>query len=55
MNKIISDNTQVEVSGKAKEIFCAYVIGNWRSEPHQQQQNYAERIVENTTNQMMEQ
>ena len=34
MDKLISDNSQVEVSGKAKDIFHAYVIGNWHSEPH---------------------
>ena len=43
MDKLISDNAQVEVSGKAKDIFRAYVIGNWHIEPQQQQQNYAER------------
>ena len=33
MDKLISDNAQVEVSGKAKDVFRAYVIGNWHSEP----------------------
>ena len=58
MDELISDNAQVEVSGKAKDFFCTYVIGNWLSEPHQHQQNYTERKyqqVKNTTNQMMEQ
>ena len=57
MDKLISDNAQVEISRKAKDIFRAYVIGNWHSEPHQQQQNYAERKyqhVKSTTNRMME-
>lgn len=57
MDQLISDNAQVEIAGKAKDIFRAYVIGNWSSEPHQQQQNYAKRKyqhVKNTTNQMME-
>ena len=53
MYKLISDNAQVEISGKTKDIFHAYVIGNWHSEPHQQQQNYVERKyqhVKSTTN-----
>ena len=57
MDRLISNNTQVETAGIAKDIFCAYVIGHWSSEPHQQQQNYAERKyqhVKNTTNRMME-
>ena len=57
MDKFISDNAQVETSGKAKDIFRAYVIGNWYSEPHQQQQNCAERKyqhIKSTTNRMME-
>ena len=43
--------------GRAKDIFRAYVIENWSSETHQQQQNYAERKyqhVKNTANRMME-
>ena len=43
MNKLISDRAQVEVGRKVKDILRALVIGNWQSEPHQQQQNPAER------------
>ena len=57
MDRLVSDNAQVETAGRAKDIFRAYVIGHWSSEPHQQHQNYAERKyqhVKNTTNRMME-
>ena len=42
-NKLISDRAQVEISKKIHDILRAYSIGNWQSEPHQQQQNPAER------------
>ncbi len=57
MDKLISDGAKVETTGRVKDIFRAYVIGNWHSEAHQQQQNYAERKyqhVKRTTNRMME-
>ena len=57
MDKLISDGAMVETRGRAQDLFRAYVIGNWHSEPHQQHQNFAERKyqqVKNTTNCMME-
>ena len=42
-NKLISDRAQVEISNKVLGILRALVIGDWQSEPHQQQQNPAER------------
>ena len=57
MDKLISDGAKVETSGRAKDIFRAYVIGNWHSEAYQQQQNYAERKyqqVKTVTNRIME-
>ena len=57
MDKLISDGTKVETSGRAKDLFRAYVIGNWQSEAHQQQQFFTERKyqhVKNTTNCIME-
>ena len=43
MDKLISDRAQVEISGEILNILCAYRIGAWQSEPHQQHQNPAER------------
>ena len=57
MDKLISDGAKVETTGKAQDIFRAYVIGNWHSEAYQQQQNFAERKyqqVKNTTNRLLE-
>ena len=57
MDQLITDSARVETMGKAKDIFRAYVIGNWSSEPHRRQQNYAERKyqhVKGTVNRMME-
>jgi hypothetical protein len=42
-NKLISDRAQVEVSNKVLDILRTFFISAWRSEPHQQQQNPAER------------
>ena len=36
MDKLISDGAKVETTGRVKDIFRAYVIGNWHSEAHQQ-------------------
>jgi hypothetical protein len=41
--KLISDRAQVEISEKVKSILRTLFIGEWQSEPHQQQQNPAER------------
>ena len=53
MDRLISDQAQVETSGRALDLLRTYVTGNWNSEPHQQQQNHAEgkyRIIKRTTN-----
>ena len=57
IDKLISNGAKVETSGRAKDLFRAYVLGNWQSEAHQQQQNVAEQKyqhVKNATNCMME-
>ena len=41
--KLISDNAQVEISNKVKDILRYLFIDNWQSEPHYQHQNPAER------------
>jgi hypothetical protein len=41
--KLISDRAQVEISEQVQEILRTLFISTWQSEPHQQQQNYAER------------
>jgi hypothetical protein len=43
MTKLISDRAQVEISKKVQDILCHLFIMDWQSEPHQQQQNFAER------------
>ena len=43
MDKLISDRAQVEISKHVKDILRALFISSWQSEPHQQQQNPAER------------
>ena len=56
VDKIISDSSQVEITGCVKDLFRAYIAGNWSSEPHQQQQNLAKRKhqhMECTTNCMV--
>jgi len=47
MNKLISDRAQSEVSNKVLDILRALCIDDWQSEPHQQQQNPAERRYQN--------
>ena len=43
MTKLISDRAQVEISNKVQDILRNLMIADWQSEPHQQQQNPAER------------
>ncbi len=43
MNRLISDRAQVEISARVLGILRALHIGQWQSEPHQQQQNPCER------------
>jgi len=55
--KLISDSAQVEISNKVQDILRALCIGNWQSEPYQQQQNPAERryqMVKTTANTIMD-
>ena len=56
-NKLISDRAQVEISNKVLQILRALCIGDWQSEPHQQQQNPAERryqTIKNTANRILD-
>ena len=58
MLKLISDRAQVEISEKVKTILRALFIQEWQSEPHQQHQNFLERIIQilkNTTNRILDQ
>ena len=43
MSKLISDRAQVKINNKVQNILWNYIIKDWQSEPHQQQQNAAER------------
>ena len=55
--KLISDRAQVEISKKVLDILRTLCIGDWQSEPHQQQQNPAERrfqTVKNAANRIMD-
>ena len=38
MKRLVNDQAQVENSGRVIDILRTYVIGNWNSEPHKQQQ-----------------
>ena len=48
--KLISDRAQVEIGKKVLDILRTLVIGAWQSEPHQQQQNPAERRIQTLKN-----
>ena len=57
MDRLISDQSKIKTIGRALDLLGVYVIRNWSSEPHQQQQNHAEgkyRYIKQTTNCMME-
>lgn len=43
MNKLVSDRAQAEVSSAVKDYMRWLLIDDWQSEPHRQNQNYAER------------
>ena len=43
MDKLLSDRAQTEIGTRAQDILRALFISSWQSEPHQQQQNPAER------------
>ena len=44
MDVLISDRAKAEISIKIKEILRTMVIDDWQSEPHNKNQNYAERM-----------
>ena len=46
MDTFTNDRAQAESSKRVKDILRSYVIKDWQSEPHQQQQNYSERIYQ---------
>ena len=46
MDMLTNDRAQAEVSKRVKDVLRSYIIKDWQSEPHQQQQNYAERIYQ---------
>jgi len=46
MDILISDRAQAEISNRVKDILRTYVIKDWQSEPHQQQQNFSERAYQ---------
>ena len=45
-HRLISDRAQVEISQRVENLLRALFIQSWQSEPHQQQQNYAERYIQ---------
>ncbi len=56
-NKLISDRAQVLISNKIVDILRTLCISSWQSEPHQQQQNPAERryqTVKTAANRVMD-
>ena len=57
MSKLVSDCAQVEISKRVIDILRALCISSWQSEPHQQQQNPAERryqTVKGMTNTLLD-
>jgi hypothetical protein len=56
-SKLISDRAQVEISNQVKTILRALCIGDWKSEPHHQNQNFSERQIQtlkHTTNTILD-
>ena len=57
MKRVISDNARAETGVKVLDILRSLYIGWWQSEPHQQQQNPAERryqTLKSMTNSIMD-
>ena len=57
MSRLLSDRAQVEISARVLSILRALHIGQWQSEPHQQQQNPCERryqTVKTMTNTLLD-
>jgi len=46
MDTIISDRAKAEVSNQVQEVLRHYLIKDWQSEPHHQNQNYSERAYQ---------
>ena len=56
MDKLISDCARAETSTRTKDILRALVIGEWQSEPYQENQNFAENryaTIKSATNRVM--
>jgi hypothetical protein len=56
-HKLISDRAQVIISNKIQDILRTLCIQSWQSEPHQQQQNPAERryqTIKRATNRILD-
>ena len=47
MDKLITDSAQVEQSKRVQDILRSLIINHWKSEPHYQHQNFAERRWQN--------
>jgi hypothetical protein len=57
MKGLFSDNTKAKTSMAIKDILCQYNIDDMQSEPHQQNQNPTERLIQEVkalTNVMMD-
>lgn len=55
--RLLSDRAQVEISKAVQNVLRTFCIGSWQSEPHQQQQNPAERrfqTIKTTTNRILD-
>ena len=46
MDKLITDQAQVEISKKVLDILRSLVIDDWQSEPYHEHQNFAERRIQ---------
>ena len=46
MDCLISDRAKAEISNRVKEVLRAYSIDDWQSEPYHQNQNKAERMIQ---------
>ena len=46
MDLLISDRAKAEISARVRELLRAFQIKDWQSEPHHQNQNIAERYIQ---------
>ena len=56
-NRLLSDRARVIISKSVQDVLRTLCIGDWQSEPHQQQQNPAERryqTIKATTNRVLD-